>query len=117
MKKLLYLIVVILLPLFVPAQNKDRFNTASQAPPAGRIVDIFPNPSGGIFTVMFAKNNDIYTALVVYDNTGKQVYVKDHLNGPALRIDLGHLQPGIYYLVFMTADKNLRITEKMAIVK
>jgi hypothetical protein len=69
-----------------------------------------------VFTVLFTKDNDIFSSMVVYDMSGKQVYVKDPLAGNPIKADLSKLQSGIYFAVFMTADKNLRMTEKLAIV-
>lgn len=117
MKKIIYIIAILLLPVVSFSQHKDIFNTADQTPPAGRMIDIFPNPGNGMFTVLFSKNNDIFANMVVYGNTGKQVYVKDHLNGNPVLVDLSHLQAGIYFLVFTSGDKNVRMTEKIAIVK
>ena len=81
------------------------------------MLEISPNPGNGQFNVLFAKNHDIYTTLVVYDNAGRMVYQKEHLNGNAAQIDLSQLQPGIYFAVFMANNRVDRITERIAIVK
>ncbi len=117
MKKFLYITALLLLPVIAFPQNKDRFNTADQTPPAGRRVDIFPNPGNGLFTFVFSKEADFYSSLVVYDNMGKRVFVNEHLNGNPVQADLSKMQAGIYFVVFQSDDKDVRLTERIAIIK
>ena len=116
MKKIIILSTIILVPFMAFTQYKEGINSTNyQASPPVRAVMISPNPGNGLFNVFFIKNFNTHTAMIVYDNTGKEVYVKEHLEANPVRIDLSHLQPGMYFAVFMPGNE--KITEKIIIAK
>ena len=118
MKKYIYIIAMLALPAMVFSQC----TTACYYTPEVKIndtkaVQISPNPGNGQFNVLFAKNHDIYTSMIAYDNAGRVVYEKEHLNGNPVPVDLSHLQAGIYFVVFMANNRMERVTETVSIVK
>ena len=116
MKKFIYIIAMLSLPAFVFSQNQDVAYT-TDFKVDGRVLKISPNPGNGQFTILFSNYHDVFTSMIAYDNTGKQIYQKDHLNGNPVRVDLSHFQSGIYFLVFSSDNRQERITERVAIVK
>jgi hypothetical protein len=120
MKKLIYIIAMLSIPAMAFSQEQTVTQNTSYSTDYkthNRVLEISPNPGNGQFNVLFAKNHDIYTSMFVCDNSGRMVYQKEHLNGNAIQIDLSHLQPGIYFAVFMANNRMERITERIAIVK
>ena len=121
MKKFVYIISIAMLSL--PAIVYAQCTAACYSPEVKSTsidkspVQISPNPGNGQFNVLFAKNHDIYTSMTAYDNAGRVVYQKDHLNGNPVPVDLSNLQAGIYFVVFMANNRMERITQRVAIVK
>jgi hypothetical protein len=116
MKKFFYIIVMLSLPVIGFSQYQAAsYSTDLKA--NDRVVQISPNPGNGQFNVLFARNHDIYSSVIVYDNSGRTVYEKEHLNGNPVAIDISKLQAGIYFAVFMANNRMDRLTERLAIVK
>ena len=121
MKKIIYIIIIAMLSL--PAMVYSQCTAACYSPDAKdanldiKPVQISPNPGNGQFRILFAKNHDIYTSMTAYDNAGRIVYQKDHLNGNPVPVDLSNLQAGIYFVVFMANNRMERLTERVSIVK
>ncbi len=116
MKKFFYIISMLSMPLPAFCQYQE-VSYSTDFKTHSRVVEISPNPGNGQFNVLFAKNHDIYTSMIVYDNAGKMVYQKEHLNGNPVQVDLSQLQAGIYFVVFMANNRMERVTEKVEIVK
>jgi hypothetical protein len=63
-------------------------------------LDVYPNPSNGLFTVRYAFTKQLDVQLTVYDLMGKQVVVPTKLtslNGTSI-IDLSQQSDGVYTL-------------------
>ena len=113
MKKMIYFLLITCLPAIAFSQTSfDKNEPTSQ-----RVVQISPNPGNGQFNVLFAKYHDIYTSMIAYDNTGKVVYEKQHLNGNPVYVDMSHLQSGVYFVVFMANNRMEHITERVILAK
>jgi uncharacterized repeat protein (TIGR03803 family) len=67
-------------------------------------VKVYPNPSGGLFTIESTAGNGL---IEVYSSTGRLVYSEktESVNG---RIDLRDKTPGVYYLLITTENKIIR---------
>jgi len=80
------------------------------------IVNAYPNPSNGIFTIVVEKE---YTGnmILIFDRTGQQVYRKDHLNSDVIDINISQLSSGIYTMVFVGGDGSTNFTRKITIIK
>jgi hypothetical protein len=79
-------------------------------------VDIFPNPSNGIFTVGINSLSNAVCQLKVVDLTGRAIYeiVQPCLAGDnKIQIDLAHLNKGIYMLSIRKDDET--VTKKLFI--
>lgn len=65
-------------------------------------VDIYPNPSNGVFTINQTGNNDLtYT---VYDLTGRVIFNTKKLNNNIETIDLTKKASGTYLIEFKTSN-------------
>ncbi len=117
MKKFIYILALISVPFLAFSQYKEFPASNEMTGLAFNAVSIYPNPSTGQFKALFVKNNYIDASVVAYDNVGKRVYAKDHLNVNPVQIDLGNLQPGIYLLVFTAANRQEMTTQKVVIAK
>jgi len=116
MKKFAYIIAMLALPLEIFSQCTSACYSPEKLS-TEKVVQISPNPGNGQFHVLFAKNHDIYTNMTAYDNSGRIVFQKEHLNGNPVQVDLSHLQPGIYLMTFTANNRMEHITERVAIVK
>ena len=72
---------------------------------------IYPNPTKGIFTV--SNNNKNKVNIAIYDVLGKSVFNTFYLSQKEIKIDLSHVNKGIYFIVF-DSDKQ-RIVKRIAI--
>ncbi len=71
-------------------------------------INIFPNPSNGIFTVTFSDETKNDIKLKVYDPLGR-IIISDHINpelsgNNSFEIDLSQYSKGIYYLFVKNGD-------------
>jgi hypothetical protein len=60
-------------------------------------VQIYPNPSKGIFTVRLTDSESGITPVIVLDALGKTVF-KGQVRGGELQVDGSGFSPGIYFL-------------------
>jgi hypothetical protein len=79
-------------------------------------LDIYPNPSQGIFTVTVSAADHISGAMSVIDQLGRTIYTKpvDISGTRQIAVDLGNISPGTY-LLMINADGNRSL--KQFIVK
>jgi hypothetical protein len=117
MKKFFYFIALIALPFLAFSQFKEFPAANEMTGLAFNGVSIYPNPTNGQFKVLFVKNNYINASVVAYDNMGKMVYAKDHLNVNPVEIDMRDLNSGIYMLVFTAANRQEKTVQKVVIAK
>ena len=61
-------------------------------------VSIFPNPSNGVFNIVFSKN---VNTVFISDITGKNIFRKK-INGGSTNLDLSHFTNGMYLISFQT---------------
>lgn len=64
-------------------------------------IEIYPNPSNGIFKISTVQNN---SEIVVYEISGKKVF-NAQLNENINSIDLSHLNKGVYIISVQSEDK------------
>jgi len=67
--------------------------------------------------VIFAKDDNLYNSMVVYNFKGDEVYAKLHLNVNPVQVDLSNLAPGTYWAVFTGNNKTERVVKQIAIIK
>lgn len=77
-------------------------------------VDVFPNPSNGLFTVNLTNLTDSKVKLEVYNLVGEKVW-ENNFSKENPTINLSKLSKGIYYLSIKTSNNT--ITKKITIVK
>ena len=76
-------------------------------------IQVFPNPSNGVFNFSSHKNNAMQ--LVVYDLTGKEIFKKPMINNNC-QIDLTNkIAKGSYLIKFTDENGNLIATKKVSI--
>ena len=123
MKKMIYSLAILLLPVLATAQyiNIPQYTSTPRSTNldggSGCKAGIFPNPGNGLVKVLFSKDSFIDGSVIVYDLTGRLVYQKNHLNLNPVSLDISNLQPGMYTAIFTSGNKKERIVEKIAIVK
>jgi N-acetylglucosamine-6-sulfatase len=71
------------------------------------VIQVFPNPSTGNFTVTFPSND--YFTIEIFDAVGQKVYTESG-KGVSTNIHLSFLAPGLYFIRY-------RNTEEEALVK
>ena len=77
-------------------------------------VDVYPNPSNGLFTINLSDIKDSKVKLEVYNLIGEKVW-ENNFNKENTTINLSQLSKGIYYL--SVKSSNNTITKKITIVK
>jgi len=75
------------------------------------VVNIFPNPANGVFTINMEKP---YTQVEVYSTTGIYLLTKP-ISENLIRIDLSQLPDGFYLLKFTNEKSGLFFTKKIEI--
>lgn len=70
----------------------------------GRGINIFPNPTQGLFMVEFADYNTVPTRLRITDSIGKMVQQVD-IQSNSEMIDLSRQTSGMYFLTFVSGEK------------
>ena len=77
-----------------------------------KLIDIYPNPSTGQFSINLDLNNESYD-IKIMDVTGKVIYTKTQLTDSKLAIDLNTVANGIYFIEIKTlagqTTKKIRI--------
>ncbi len=112
MKKIIYILAFFLLPVAALSQATE-IKIEQEKKTNTKAVRIYPNPSNGQFTIVFSNYNS-NSNIVVLDNVGNKVYANTSLQVNPMRIDLGHLEPGVYFARFIIG--NDRYTEKIVIL-
>jgi hypothetical protein len=79
-------------------------NNKGGTPPLA--VDLYPNPSNGVFTIKMPTAKEGYS-IHVYDVTGKQVFTTGGKTAgmETLSYDLSHLGKGIYSISIVKGDQ------------
>ncbi|MCK4920802.1 MAG: T9SS type A sorting domain-containing protein [Bacteroidales bacterium] len=79
-------------PLGIEERN-EIFNTENP-------LNIFPNPSTGIFEITLPGNSEEILNLHIFDALGKMVYYENHVHQPgeAIKLNIENFDNGIYYL-------------------
>jgi hypothetical protein len=77
-------------------------------------LSTYPNPSNG-WTTFSLKNNHI-TSIHIYDMVGKMILENHNIHEQYVRIDLSHLQTGIYFVNAYDNNKN-QYSQKLIITK
>ncbi|HKK38369.1 MAG TPA: T9SS type A sorting domain-containing protein [Cryomorphaceae bacterium] len=72
---------------------------------------IHPNPSEGVFYLKTIKEGD---DISVFDGTGRMVF-NTIGEEPKMKIDVTHLEKGIYSVIVRDQDKKLKINQKIMI--
>lgn len=104
MKKLMIIMVFTILPTIMFSQQVN-FSIEPAKKADDKAFKLYPNPSNGIFVAHFPANFNSRTSLMVYDNSGKRIYVNERLTVNTVRIDLSHMQPGIYFANFVIGNE------------
>ncbi len=82
----------------------------------GMSIDLYPNPSDGLFKIELTNLNTKKLDLFIFDAIGKVVYANENItvsNSIILPVDLRHYSDGTYTIRFMYNDKS----EELKIVK
>ena len=117
MKKIIYSIAILFMPVFAAAQYTSIPKLANINGASGCTAGIFPKPGNGLIKVLFSKDSFIDASVIVYDLTGRQVYQKNHLTVNPVSLDISNLQPGMYTAIFTSANRLEKIIEKIVIAK
>ena len=84
------------------------------------MMDIFPNPNAGIFSVNISNvNNDSTVSIKVLNTIGQVVSSPLNLKGSAngiYSVNLSHLSNGVYFVTIQT-DSNKLVTKKIVVNK
>lgn len=72
----------------------------------GNALNIYPNPSDGVFQVDYPGKGDEAAEIQVFDLSGRRLLVNQWNAGSAL-LDLSHLAPGRYLVHLRASDKSL----------
>jgi hypothetical protein len=84
------------------------------------MMDIFPNPNAGIFSVNISNvNNDSNVSIKVLNTIGQVVSSPLNLKGSAngvYSVNLSHLSNGVYFVTIQT-DSNKVVTKKIVVNK
>ncbi|MEL6923707.1 MAG: T9SS type A sorting domain-containing protein, partial [Bacteroidota bacterium] len=81
-------------------------------------LNIFPNPSQGLFNLKFNLPNNEFTIIRIFDGSGKLIYTRDLGNFDGdfnAQLDLTNNPAGTYYL--MVQQGELSISKKVLIVR
>lgn len=69
-------------------------------------VNLYPNPSSGIFNLNIESNENLIFGINVIDAQGKSIINKEITAKSIELIDLSHFASSIYYVSITNADKN-----------
>lgn len=102
---------------FKPTSNVVGVEDASH----GHAVHFYPNPTHGRIQLDIRLNSPEEIGLRVFDAAGRTVY-QEHLGtvdagGITHRVNLGHLQPGIYFAEIAGTSGKFRMGEKVVIAQ
>lgn len=89
--------------IFVAKLNPSNIITQINKTAFGNSIEIFPNPSSGIFTIDL-KNKTVSTKICVYDVLGSCLMNIDCRNNISPRIDLSRQPKGIYFIEIISDE-------------
>ena len=76
-----------------------------------QILNIYPNPSSGLFVIDFPTNSVTNCLIHIYNTEGKEVYQQEwkqaNLNSNH-KLDLSHLTNGVYYVSINQGDMTIK---------
>ena len=71
-------------------------------------IQVFPNPSSGIFTVSLTKSATNPVALAVYDISGRKVFSSVVSNTKEARVDLSEFKSGTYIFKLIQEERQIQ---------
>ena len=77
-------------------------------------IEIFPNPTGGIFTIAALSGIGNQYSIEIYNLFGENIY-SERINSDRAKVDLSNQQSGIYFLKVKTETESF--TQKIIIQK
>ncbi len=95
------------------ADTTNDFKTRSyivslKLPDPTNIVNIYPNPTGGVVTIDFGEIIDLKGTVAVYNVLGQMERVRmDQLSLSKFQIDMGNFPSGMYFLDMRVNDKKI----------
>lgn len=78
-------------------------------------IQIYPNPSNGMVTISGGNLSKEKHQLTIYNELGQQVYNKNMALFNEYTINLSHLSKGVYFIILLSEESNLKQTEKLII--
>ncbi|MEX0812052.1 MAG: T9SS type A sorting domain-containing protein [Chitinophagales bacterium] len=74
----------------------------------GELVEVFPNPSNGVFSLDLRSVNSTDITVRVVDLTGKTIFRQDKIAGNSVyNLDLNNVSEGVYLLQVITEENTL----------
>ncbi len=86
-----------------PCGGSPRISKEDRDVQNSTFVNIYPNPSDGIFTLEVNGTNDY--SLEIFDILGSSVYKRKYSNNPSCEINLSGMPSGVYIMKLRTMDK------------
>ncbi len=77
-------------------------------------VNIYPNPTSGIFTILDSGKSNSPRNIIVSDTNGKIIFEKDNVLEPLSQVNLTGKIPGVY---FIKVEMDGKTTEKKMVLK
>lgn len=101
-------------PEMLPKKNLCSFSSFDEIPSPQFTLEIFPNPSKGIFEVNIhsIEDKELYCRLI--DTYGRS-YEEWRINGTHLHLDVTKVAPGLYF--FIVEGEGVRILRKVIILE
>ena len=96
-------------PYVIRTDNLGRVLSTGVTPTMASVntINIYPNPSGGIFTVSANDISDMQITLCVYDLAGRIVF-NSRIYQTLQEVDLTFLTKGVYQFKFATREEELK---------
>jgi hypothetical protein len=69
-------------------------------------INVFPNPTDGVFTIRQPADGKLQPAIYIYNSLGKLVYQKERATQNSEQIDLSAYSKGIYFVKMQSAEKS-----------
>jgi PKD repeat protein len=69
-------------------------------------IEIYPNPNNGSFIIKIDESNHKNTSIKIYNSVGEVVYEKNDIATGLIDINLGEINPGLYYVI-VNNDKSV----------
>ncbi len=77
------------------------------------LLEVFPNPSNGIFNILWREKDDNLIAISIFSTLGQVIYHRKATTGEISRLDLQHLEKGMYFVKMVSGNQTL--TQKLII--